>query len=133
MAIFWHHECACGCSFDTSGQHEFFRDAIGGLRLYGHPLAKSPEAKAAGIAGFCGKMHCLACDSAVDVVMREFQHPQSRDADLWTPNAIPLKPVEVRCPACGDESPVMGDLPFGDEIPCPMCGGSIRCEIVGWS
>ena len=134
MATFWHHQCdSCDYTFETSGQHEFYVDPEGRVADYGHPLPKSEEAKSAGISGFYGRMWCLTHDVNVDVVMREFKHPVARDAGIWTPGALPEKRVDVICPACGDDRPVMGDLPFGGEIPCPKCGGTIRCETIGMS
>ena len=134
MATFWRHKCdTCEYTFETSGIHEFYVDARGAMADYGHPLPSSREAREAGIFGFYGRMWCLNRDQNIDVVVREFEHPVERDAEIWRPGALPEKVVDVTCPACGDHSPLMGDLPFGKSMACPKCGGTIRCEIVGLS
>lgn len=134
MATIWQHKCAsCDYTFETSGPHEFYLDAEGKLADYGHPLASSREAESAGISGFYGRMWCLNRDESVTVVVREFEHPVGRHDGIWMPGALPVKPVVVECPACGDDSPVMGDRPFGKSVPCPKCGGNLICEIVGGS
>jgi len=134
MATFWRHECdTCGYAFETSGPHEFFMDADGKPADYGHPLAKSHEAESAGISGFYGRMWCLNLDRSVDVVIREFVHAVGRYDDIWSPGAHPEKTVEIVCPDCGDGSPVMGDLPHGESIPCPKCGDDLICTVIKWS
>lgn len=70
---------------------------------------------------------------SINVILREFEHPVGRHDGIWTPGALAEKKMAITCPACGDASPVMGDVPFGESAPCPKCGGSIHCEIVGWS
>ena len=134
MATFWRHECdSCGYSFETSGLHEFYVDADGRLQDYGHPLAKSREAKEAGISGFYAHARCLNRDENVDVVVREFEHPVGRHDGIWTRGALPEKQVDVRCPLCGDDAPVMGDVPLGPSVICPKCGGILMCEVSAMS
>src|SRR5450756_244597 len=112
MATFYNHRCSrCGYAFDTSGPHEYYLDAKGYLADYGHPLAESREAKEAGISGFYGRMWCLNQDRNVDVVIREFEHPVGRHDGIWMPGALPEKRLAVACPACGDDTPVMGERP----------------------
>jgi transcription elongation factor Elf1 len=134
MATFYHHHCdSCGYSFTTSGPHEFYRDFDGRLADYGHPLPSSLDAELAGVYGFYGNMWCLQCHTNIEVVMREFVKPVDRHQDIWTPGAHPERPVRIVCPICGDDSPVLGDRPFGTRIPCPKCGGVITCRPTEWS
>jgi predicted RNA-binding Zn-ribbon protein involved in translation (DUF1610 family) len=135
MATYWKHECpTCGYSFETSGPHEFYRDDTGELQHYGHPLPESQEARGAGIWGFYAHAWCLNRDQNVDVVTREFEHPVPREAPVWIRGALPEKHIEVIvCPACGDDSPVMGEIPYGADAPCPRCGGAVEASITRMS
>src|ERR1035437_7148626 len=107
MATIWNHECSgCGYSFRTSGLHEYFIDANGDLKHYGHPLPESREAEAAGIAGFYADAWCLNADRNVVVVVREFEQAVGRHEGIWVPAALPEKSVTITCPACGDDTPI---------------------------
>jgi hypothetical protein len=129
MATFFHHECdRCGLSFSTSGPHEFFRTGTNrGVVDYGHPVASSPEAKAAGVFGFYAKAFCVHCGKNFDVVVREFERPVGRHDGIWMPGVHPEKRVTAICPECGDV-PVWGYAPAACE-----CGGTIHCTVTGGS
>jgi hypothetical protein len=135
MATFYGSICgSCGYRFSSSSPHEFWRDRNGVLRDYGHPRASSPDAERAGVHGIYSRMWCLNCETNVDVVTREFEHPVARHG-LWRlllTGGAPEKRVSVVCPICSEDiGLVVGTQPFGEEFPCPKCGGTVRCECIG--
>lgn len=65
----------CGHSVDTSGPWEFYRDAQGNFKRYGHPSPISEEARQHGVDGMYGDLYCPNCDTVFKLVIMEFKFP----------------------------------------------------------
>ena len=126
MAAYWDHKCdGCGLEFTTSGGWEFYRDAVGEVRPYGHPLPASEEAAAAGVYGTCCTAWCPACQECVDVVEVEMGSPLARTPFMWLELGRQERQPRV-CPKCGGTETIVDGDPHGETAPCPRCGGKIR-------
>lgn len=111
----------CGHKVQTDGPLEFYRDAKGHRRPYGHPGPGSKEAEQAGIKGFYAVAYCLHCDSARDALLVEFDSPRDYSG-AWSECD---DPSELVCPECG------GRLSYEDlwGIECPRCRkGCFYCD-----
>lgn len=118
-------ECdTCGHAVHTSGPWEFYRDAQGRRRAYGHPTPSSREAKESGIHGLSGELYCLTCDRTSDVILVEFKAPTSDTLAVWFGRCEPKDECgqedAVRCPRCGGTDMIL-EPPEDREVTCPRC------------
>ena len=74
---------ACGYIVRTSGPWEFYRDDCGERKPYGHPVARSREARESGIKGLSTCGFCPTCDEVRDVIVREFEKPERDTRRAW--------------------------------------------------
>lgn len=110
---------SCGYSVKTSGPWEYYRDAGGRVRPYGHPVPASVEAARAGIWGLVGHVFCPSCRGAKEVILQEFARPAYRSIEVWGGRAEvrPEYREEPTCPDCS--GPVyLGNL---EGQACPVC------------
>lgn len=121
-----HHCDHCGYSVTTSGPWEFYRDANGQRKPYGHPIPMSREGRERGIAGLAAALYCLKCDKVFDLVIVEFKQPARDSLSVWSGAAEPQEAFKregaVKCPDCGDTRLLLeGDK--STEKLCPRCKG----------
>ena len=107
---------------ETSGPHEFYRNASGECKDCGHPGPVSPEARKAGIWGFTGVVLCGRCGSVAEVILEELKKPPATQWEAWF-GAEPRKESRASdnptCPECGG-----GELflaPSEGGVHCPWC------------
>ncbi len=55
----------CDHTLTTSGPWEFYRDAEGKMKDYGHPVPFSDDAAESGVQGFYADMFCADCGNKV--------------------------------------------------------------------
>lgn len=127
MAAGFAFDCSsCDLSFETSGMHEFYRNAVGEVLHYGHPIPVSDEARAAGISGFLASAYCPGCKVTREVVTHEFGKSGAY-FDSWM-QAADTEPA-LRCPSC--RSTMILFAASGVSSTCPSCGSlSLRGELV---
>ncbi len=125
MGACFSHRCdRCGYVVTTSGPWEFYRDAEGQRKPYGHPVPMSREALEQGIAGLSANLYCVHCDKVFDLIVVEFKTPARDALSVWAGNCEPQevfkKEGAVKCPECGATALLLE----GDENPqktCPRC------------
>ncbi len=119
------HKCdRCGHSVETSGPWEFYRDAEGKIKEYGHPGPVSREAEDAGVYGFTAILYCPTCDKTFEAVLVEFKEPCKFVPGAWTGRCEPkeefTRPNAVKCSQCGKVDLLLG--PAKENPPtCPRC------------
>lgn len=115
----------CGYTISTLGPWEFYRDANGERKLYGHPVPISEEAARGGIHGLSGIVYCSVCDRSFDLILVEFKEPCYRSLLVWAGQCEPKdeykKEDTVKCPFCGNTRLVFCDREDAD-MRCPWCG-----------
>ena len=124
MGSGYYYECdKCKHFFETSGLNEFYRDAEGRRKLYGHPVPMSREAEERGIHGLSAELYCPKCDKVYDLIVQEFETP------TWLVWAHPPEPKDeykqegaVKCPDCGNTDLVLDNRDRDAvPLPCPRC------------
>jgi len=130
----YRYECDnCGHTVETSGPWEFYRDATGARKPFGHPVPISEEAVRMGIAGLSAELYCPLCDKVHDLVAVEFKRPyQGRwfwlEAGEVEPKDEFKREDAVKCPDCGNSELILG--PEDEDSPgfnarmsilCPRC------------
>jgi ribosomal protein S27E len=126
------HRCNhCGYSVTTSGPWEFYRDAQGEIKPYGHPVPASEEAQERGIYGLSATLYCSECEKTYSLILVEFKKPFFRgDGSIWLDKheAGECEPREeykrgdaVKCPKC-DNTKMILEPEEKREMPCPKCG-----------
>jgi len=123
--LYYLHKChICGYTVSTSGPWEFYRDAPGKRKTYGHPVPLSQEAAQAGIHGLSAIVYCAVCDKSFDVVLVEFKQPCRRPLSVWLGECEPKEEFKeedvVKCPDCGNTRLVFGEYENADTR-CPRC------------
>ncbi len=125
MGVYAEFYCRqCGFRVRFGGPEEFYYDAYGRRRNWGHPLPASDEARQAGISGFLTRMWCPHCRSVKHAVIAEFKQPLQY-TEAWERLAEMDEPREPAvCPDCG--------RPLGCCIRsgCPSCGSKLKTTIV---
>jgi hypothetical protein len=106
----------CGYSFETYGPWEFYRDAQGNIKPYGHPVPASVEAAESGIHGFMETKYCLACRKLVDILLVEFNAPRDYCSAWFGTSGLDTSV----CPDCGGTDLLYYDLE-DRTILCPKC------------
>jgi hypothetical protein len=128
----WH--CPhCGYKVTTSGPWEFYRDASGNIKPYGHPAPTSPEAESAGISGLLAYAYCANCDAVRQVILVEFRRPHHDPATFWVhpePRPEPMPPYSPSpvpiCPVCFNPGIVYASDEDCSPPRCPRC----RCGVL---
>jgi DNA-directed RNA polymerase subunit M/transcription elongation factor TFIIS len=114
----------CGYTVQTSGPWEFYRNAKGERKDYGHPSPRSKEAERQGVYGLSGELYCAHCDKVFDVILVEYKEPAREALGVWTGGCEPKDeykdPDAVKCPQCGSTALVL-EPEEGQGIPCPRC------------
>jgi hypothetical protein len=91
----------CGFSARIGNATEFYLDAEGNERLYGHPVCVSREAAQAGIAGYWRDLLCWSCGRQDRESVR-LPKPCQHEAMAWAMFPPPsLKDHPRSCPDCG--------------------------------
>lgn len=125
----------CGHAVSTSGPWEFYRDAQGQVKDYGHPVPCSKEAKQCGIAGLRASLYCPDCDKVSEVVIVEFKEPSRQALDVWSGRAEPkdeyMREEGVRCPACQGSRLVLAPED-GQTVACPRCRSGAMVASMEW-
>jgi len=143
MATHNKFECSnCGYTVRTSGLWEFYRDDSGQRQYYGHPIAKSLEARQRGVNGFSENLYCYKCDEVRDVIVYEFEKPMN-DLEAWCeivkPDYRKSFVLWFAARPAGFKGIVqwLGTMPTNSfragyywnskhrETPCPVCGGEL--------
>lgn len=76
MATSYISRCnSCGYEVKTEGHYEFYRDEKGEVKLYGHPVPFSDEARQRGIYGYYSYLYCGICDKVQKIIIKEFKTP----------------------------------------------------------
>ena len=117
---------SCGHTVTFSGPWEFYRDAKGRRKPYGHPVPVSREAENRGICGLSAQMYCPSCHRGVDIIVVEFTEPVVETLSVWS-RAWRPKPaysdweskIAYRCPECGWDHVIT--QPPGRDWKCPKC------------
>jgi len=114
----------CGHVVQTSRPWEFYRDAKGRAKDYGHPQPSSDEASIAGIAGLRAMLYCPDCDKTSEVIIVEFKTSSKDALAVWSGRCEPMdeycREDAVKCPQCRGANMLM--VPDeGETIPCPRC------------
>ena len=125
MATGFTHTCSnCSYSVSTSGPHEFYRDADGVRKPYGHPAPFSDEARERGIYGLSGALYCAKCDEVFDVILVEFEEPAQNDIMVWGGRCTPKQGYRgrrvIKCPKCTIRNLIL-IRQEGEEPMCPRC------------
>ena len=92
---------SCGYEVITSGPWEFYRDATGQRKPYGHPVPISDEARQAGMKGFSVKWYCPDCRTVQDVILIEYKEPVAH-YEKWKGFGQSSESAP-ECPKCGAE------------------------------
>jgi hypothetical protein len=123
MAAGFDWKCThCGYKVTTSGLHEFYSDAQGFRKPYGHPVPFSGEAAECGIKGFSTMTYCPTCDAVKDTLVMEFDEPIGA-VNAWH-RAVHVTHAyedigglsECICPECKNKL-----LETLADIQCPRC------------
>lgn len=112
---------SCGYAVWTHGLLEFYRDAAGVRKPYGHPVPASEEAERRGIWGFFSIGYCPSCDMTEDVILFELETPWKKRGSRPAKRKYELN-HEPRCSNCGGR--LYEALPEG-EITCPRCNKGV--------
>lgn len=132
MGSAYRYECdGCGNVVETSGLWEFYRDATGARKLYGHPVPVSDEAVQMGVAGLSAELYCPLCDEVHDLVVVEFKQPYKGQL-FWLEMGEPKDEYQredaVKCPDCGNTDLILGpndeEASYFDarmSMLCPRC------------
>jgi len=125
MGAHYNFKCTCcDYSFSTSGPWEFYRNAKGKRKPFGHPVPVSKEAAQRGIYGLSADLYCPQCDRIFDVILVEFKRPSSESLAVWLGKCEPKEEYQqanaVNCPACKSTDLI---LEPSDErtLTCPRC------------
>jgi len=113
----------CKYFFNTSGPWEFYRDKRGKIKPYGHPAPMSREAVKMGISGFHGDLYCVKCDKVYEVILIDYDVPDTDPVSAWRKAAIykSTHPL-VKCPKYDSLDMIFEPYKENDElmkIPCP--------------
>lgn len=117
------HVCqSCGAEIQTSGLWEFYRDAKGNFKNYGHPVPESIEAEESGIYGLYGHYYCLDCHENTPSIVLESKVPVFEKTAIWQVKLDLLPPYghhyRPGCIHCGSEKLLLAPRPH---ILCPRC------------
>jgi hypothetical protein len=113
MGGLYYWECTyCTNEIKLHVGFEFYRDAKGQLRPYGHPTPISADAKYFGIKGYYSELYCPKCRKIKNVIVLEYEEPNG-----WDKRIIDIEDEDKHCIVCGS---ILLEKPE-DLNECPNC------------
>jgi hypothetical protein len=114
----------CGHEVRNSGPWEFYRDAKGRRKQYGHPCPNSKEAEERGVYGFTYEVYCFDCDKTSEIILIEFKKPSFSSLEWWSMRCEPKeeykKRDKIRCPICKGDNLIINKAENAKML-CPKC------------
>lgn len=118
MIVAWKNVCQhCGYVVTTAGDIEYYLDAEGERKIYGHPRAASQEALERGIYGMYDELWCPLCDKVYICTTWAAYEPCKDLRTLWAIGYDLGIDIDPKCPECGNENMLL-DL---TGLICPHC------------